>query len=246
MEAYSHLSKMYDYLMDDVDYDHWVQYLDLFITNNYSNAESVLELACGTGNITSLLAQKNYRIDAVDLSEEMLTVAQEKLKNNMGKVRFIHSDMLELDLNKKYDVILCLCDGVNYITDLEDIDHLFGNVYDLLNENGLFIFDISSEYKLAKVLGNNTYAENFDDFSYIWENFYDEESRMLEFDFTIFLEENGLFRKFHEYHNQRAHRVDELCQILKAKGFETLGVFDEMTEDKYKENSERIHFVLKK
>ena len=120
MEAYSHLSKMYDYLMDDVNYNHWVQYLDLFITKNYSNAESVLELACGTGNITSRLAQKNYRIDAVDLSEEMLTIAQEKLKNNMGKVRFIHSDMLELDLNKKYDVVLCLCDGINYITDHQD------------------------------------------------------------------------------------------------------------------------------
>jgi len=82
MEAYSHLSKMYDYLMDDVDYDQWVEYLDLFIKKNYSNAECILELACGTGNITSRLAEKNYRIDAVDLSDEMLTIAQDKLRNN--------------------------------------------------------------------------------------------------------------------------------------------------------------------
>ncbi len=87
MEAYAHLSKMYDYLMDDVDYNQWVDYLDNFIKKHYSNAERILELACGTGNITRGLAQKGYRVDAVDISDEMLTIAQDKLANNLGKVK---------------------------------------------------------------------------------------------------------------------------------------------------------------
>jgi len=110
----------------------------------------------------------------------------------------------------------------------------------------LFIFDISSEYKLSTLLGNNTIAENFDDFSYIWENYYDSDSKLLEFDFTIFLEENGLYRKFHEYHTQRGHSVSELSGILSKTGFDSLGIFHEMTETEYKNNSERIHFVVKK
>lgn len=245
MDAYAYLSKMYDYLMDDVDYDQWSQYLDKFIKKHYGNAERILELACGTGNITTRLVDLGYRIDAVDISDEMLTIAQEKVSNRMGKVRFIQSDMLDLDLSDRYDVVLCLCDGINYITELDQIDHLFGSIKDVLKEDGLFIFDISSEHKLSSHLGNHTFAENYDDFSYIWENFYDHDNRLLEFDFTIFQKDGEFFRKFHEYHVQRAHRVDELNNIASNHGFKSLGVFHEMTLRRYVDDSERIHFVLK-
>jgi len=243
MEAYAHLSKMYDYLMDDVDYNQWVDYLDNFIKKHYSNAERILELACGTGNITRGLAQKGYRVDAVDISDEMLTIAQDKLANNLGKVRFIQSDMLELDLNDKYDVVLCLCDGINYITDLADVDKLFSNIQSLVKENALFIFDISSEHKLSNHLGNHTFAENYEEFSYIWENYFDVDERILEFDFTIFQKDGELFRKFHEYHVQRAHRVEELNYLLKKNNFGNIKVYHEMTLRKFVDESERIHFV---
>ena len=243
MDAYGHLSKMYDFLMDDVDYSQWVDYLDAFIKKHYSSAEHILELACGTGNITLGLAEKGYRVDAVDISDEMLTVAQGKLKNHMGKVRFIHSDMLDLDLNKKYDVVVCLCDGLNYIVELDEIKALFNTLGDLLNDSGLFIFDISSEYKLSTILGDTTYAENFDDFSYIWENYYDPETRVLEFDFTIFQKENNTYSKHHEYHTQRAHQECELIKLLKENGFDKVLTYHEITEEKVKNNSERIHFV---
>lgn len=245
MEAYAHLSKMYDYLMDDIDYDQWVDYLDKFIKKHYSNAERILELACGTGNITMRLAERGYRVDAVDISDEMLTIAQGKVANKMGKVRFIQSDMLELDLNERYDVVLCLCDGINYITEMKNVDILFAKVADVLKESGVFIFDISSEHKLSDHLGNHTFAENYDDFSYIWENYYDYEQRLLEFDFTIFQKEGDLFRKYQEYHIQRAHQVGELSESLAEKGFENLGIYHEMTLRKYVDDSERIHFVTK-
>ncbi len=132
--------------------------------------------------------------------------------------------MLELDLSDKYDVVLCLCDGINYITDLADVDKLFSNIQSLMKEDALFIFDISSEHKLSNHLGNHTFAENYEEFSYIWENYFDVEERILEFDFTIFQRDGELFRKFHEYHVQRAHRVEELSYLLKKNNFGSIKV----------------------
>ncbi|MDU3828433.1 MAG: class I SAM-dependent methyltransferase, partial [Peptostreptococcus sp.] len=144
MDQYGNFAYIYDQLMDDVDYEAWVEHIEKLIAISGANVKNILELACGTGNITLPLARKEYDIAGLDISEEMLDVAREKSELENIPLVLLQQDMTQLDFDLyDLDCILCACDGINYITDLEDVKNLFGKVYELLKKEGIFIFDIS-------------------------------------------------------------------------------------------------------
>ncbi|MCT4565894.1 MAG: class I SAM-dependent methyltransferase [Maledivibacter sp.] len=246
MEAYSGFAQVYDFLMEDVDYDGWVDYIEKTYHKEGIKPHTILELACGTGNITNRLAKKGYDIIGVDISSEMLTFAKDKAQDMGINVKYLNQDMKELDYNKSIDSVLCLCDGVNYILDESDLLEVFQRVYSLLKKDGLFVFDISSYYKLSEILGNNVYAENFEDISYIWENYFDKAVGICELDLTIFKRKDGLFERHREYHYQRAYRVQEVLSILKKVGFKSIDVYKAFTFDSYSADDDRVNFVCRK
>ncbi|MDR0880297.1 MAG: class I SAM-dependent methyltransferase [Clostridioides sp.] len=248
MEQYSEFAFVYDELMDEVDYDGWVDYLEQLIANEGVKVQNILELACGTGNITIPLAKKGYDIAGIDISDEMLGVAREKSEEDGIELVLLEQDITELDFDvENLDCVLCACDGFNYITEDRDLEKIFIKAYALLKDGGMFIFDISSHYKLSEVLGDNTYGENREDVTYMWQNFYCEEDETVEMELVFFVkEEDGSYTKFEEFHRQRAYKEGEVADMLANAGFEAVKLFGDFGFEAPSEDAERIFFVCKK
>lgn len=240
---YKDLAFYYDKMMD-VDYDSWVQFLEtLFKKYDLDFIDkTALELGCGTGNMTLRLSNLGVKVVAVDLSEEMLNVAKNKVKNR--GVIFINKDMVEIDFGKKFDFVFSFCDGFNYLIEDEELFNLLKKVYNHLKDDGFFIFDISSEYKLKNLIGNNTFTCNEEDYSYIWDNYVDE--NIIDMYITIFVKEGKLYRRIDEHHIQRAYSKEEMVNFLKNAGFKHVETYDNYSLNKDKETSERITFVVRK
>ncbi|MEQ8156799.1 MAG: class I SAM-dependent methyltransferase, partial [Clostridiaceae bacterium] len=180
----------------------------------------------------------------VDLSEEMLTEAGEKVRKNRGNVKIVLQDMRYLSLNRKFNLITCVLDSTNYLLCQEDLKLYFSGVYDHLENDGIFIFDINSSYKIKEILGNNIYNYNTDDIFYSWENYL--EDNIVDMELTFFVKEGELYRRFEEYHRERAYEEKEIEEIVSSVGFEIIGKYDGYTENPVIPTSERIVYILKK
>lgn len=248
MKQYKDFAFIYDELMYEVDYDGWVKYIEDIIKSENAKVQNILELACGTGNMTIPLTKKNYDIAAIDISEEMLSVAREKAEKEGVELVLLQQDLAELDFDiPNLDCILCACDGFNYITYDDDLEHVFKKSYELLKKDGLFIFDISSFYKLSTILGNNMYGENREDIAYMWQNYFDDEENLVEMELAFFIkDEDGKFERFEEVHQQRAYTEEEIIELLKVAGFEHIKTYADFTFESPSGEDERIFFVCKK
>jgi len=243
MDSYTYFAKYYDCLMERTDYDLWTDYVTAIFERRKANTETILELACGTGNIAIRLSERGYSCTGLDISESMLTLAGEKASAKGLSIPFILQDMVSLDYNRKTDAVLCLCDGINYITNKSEAGELFKKVSSIIKPDGVFIFDISSEYKLSTVLGNNIFAENKPEVSYIWENFYDGKKKLIEMFLTFFGKEGELYSKHEEVHLQRAYGIGELDKMLRHAGFGKIKIYETLTFKEPVKESERITFV---
>lgn len=248
MEQYKDFAFIYDELMNEVDYNGWVEYIENIIKNENAQVQNILELACGTGNLTIPLTKKNYDIAGIDISGEMLSVAREKAEKEGVELVLLQQDIAELDFDvPNLDCVLCACDGFNYITYDDDLLNVFNKSYELLKEDGIFIFDISSYYKLANILGGNIFGENREDVAYLWKNYFDDEENLLEMELAFFIkDEDEKFNRFEEIHQQRAYTEEEIIELLQEAGFENIKVFGDFTFESPKEDAERIFFVCKK
>lgn len=248
MNQYNDFAFIYDELMNDVDYGKWVDYIEEIIKRKNTKVQNILELACGTGNLTIPLTKKGYDIAGIDISFEMLNVAREKAQKDDVELVLLQQDIGELEFDvENLDCVLCGCDGFNYLTYDDEMENCFSKVYELLREDGLFIFDISSFFKLSTTLGNNIYGENRDNISYMWQNYFDEEENLVDMELAFFVkDENGKYDKFTETHKQRAYTEREIKTFLKFAGFTDIEVFSDFNFDKPQKESERIFFVAKK
>ena len=190
------------------------------------------------------LATKFRDIFAVDLSEDMLREAFEKFKANKIKGKVICQDMTELTLNKKFDLITSVLDSTNYIIEEDGIESYFKSIYDHLNDDGIFIFDINSYYKLSEILGNNIYTYSEEEVFYTWENTFEDD--LLSMFLTFFVRKGDLYERFEEEHLERAYKEEEIEAYLKNANLEVINKFDGYTNDKVKSDSERLVYVVKK
>lgn len=239
--AYEEFAEVYDRLMtEDIDYKKWYKFIkDVY--NKYDiNPQNLLEIACGTGNLTKYLADDNYNIICFDLSEEMLSIAYKKLRKYKN-VSIRHMDMRDFKYNRTFDSIISICDSINYITDLEDLTKVFNNVYNHLQDGGVFIFDINSYHKLANIIGNNTFIYDEDDVFYIWDNIF--EDNIANFYLTFFINRDGMYERFDEYHQERAYKKEEIIKLLEGAGFKEISIFDGLSFDLPTEKSSRLNFV---
>ena len=246
--AYDEFAAYYDRLMADVDYDAWAAYLaGLLREGGVLPEQAVLDCACGTGEITLRLHKAGYRMTGADVSETMLAQAQQKARKAGAKIAFVRQAMQELCVHKPVSAITCACDGVNYLLTLNDVSQFFSGANRALKEGGLLLFDISSAYKLEKILGGQTFGEDEQDCTYLWQNCFDEQSSLLEMRLAFFTPDGkGAYNRFDERHVQRAHTQQELTALLEQTGFSVEGVYDAFTRNPALEQSERIQFVARK
>ena len=256
--AYEALASIYDVLMDDINYDQWAEYLHQQMLKNNCPGNRLLDLGCGTGNITIPLAQKGYEITAIDLSEEMLAQAEAKttaLKQSGAplQIDWQIQDMTALELYDAednfllFDGVIATFDAFNYITEPEALQFLLQDLSDHMNDNGILVFDIQTPYKLKEYLGNNIYTLHREDVEYVWENHFDEEEQICQMDITFFLrQENGLYKKVTENHAERVYEPELLQLWLNLAGFDVLGIYRELSELPLEDTSHRAVFVARR
>ena len=237
---YEKFAKIYDALMYDAPYQKWTD----FIKKKLAGAREIVELGCGTGQATVELA-KTFSVTALDLSEDMLQVAADKLRAAGRPVKLVHGDMGAFSLHKPADAAICICDGVNCLLTPEKVKSAFENIHKNIRSGGMFIFDISSEFKLTSMDGQ-LYCEDADDITYIWRNRFDHNTRLLTMDIAFFVAQDEThYQRFDEEHIQRAHKQEEIILWLKQAGFEVLSVTDDYTEKENTKTSMRITFCAR-
>lgn len=246
MDSYREFSYLYDSLMDDFDYEMWGTYIKEIFDKKGVEVKHILEMAIGTGNLTKELLKLGYFVDGFDISQDMLAIAANKIKNNKGS-RLFNMDMRSFNMDKSYDAIVAACDSINYILEMAELEKTFKNVFDHLNPGGIFVFDVNSDFKLRKVLGNNIFLEDREEVFYTWENQLDEETGIVEFILTFFVTEDGVnYKRFDELHRERAYNANDIKSLLAKTGFTNIDAYEAFSFDKYNENTERINFVATK
>lgn len=246
LTAYSAFASVYDLFMDNVDYDRWADYLEDRLKEYGIEDGLVLELGCGTGTMTELLAKKGYDMIGIDNSGEMLAEALEKKYESGLDILYLEQDMQEFELYGTVRAIVSVCDCLNYLTDSEDLLAVFKLANNYLDPGGLFLFDMNTEHKYRDVIGDTTIAENREEGSFIWENTYDARKRLNTYELTLFLPvEEGLYEKQEELHCQRAYLKEEVEELLQKSGMKLLAVYDAYTRNPVTGDTERMLFIAK-
>ncbi|MGL4761588.1 MAG: class I SAM-dependent DNA methyltransferase [Sarcina sp.] len=245
MSSYNKMAKVYDQLInEDINYKEIAEYLLTIAKKENIKFDNYLDLACGTGNVGVHVGKEFKENYFVDLSADMLTEVEQKLRENKLRAKIICQDMCELELGKKFNLISCVLDSTNYILDEEDLEEYFKGVYNHLEDDGVFVFDINSYYKLSEVLGNNIYTYDNEEIFYTWENVFEDD--IVEMSLTFFIRDAYLYERFDEIHEERAYRENEIESIFKNVGFKMISKHDGYTSDEVKEDTERILYILKK
>ena len=248
MEAYTSFAEVYDTFMDNVPYEEWADYLEDRLKEYGVKDGLVLELGCGTGSMTELLAEKGYDMIGVDNSEDMLEIAMEKRIESGHDILYLLQNMQEFELYGTVRAIVSVCDCVNYVTEKNELQEVFRLVNNYLDPQGIFIFDFNTEYKYREVLGNQVIAEDRDECSFIWENYYNHTSMINEYELTLFVrdeEQPQLYRKYQEEHFQRAYTLEQIRHMLTEAGLEYVTAYDDYTKESPHDRSERICVVAR-
>lgn len=253
-EAYGSFAYVYDKFMDNVPYAEWTDYILRLLEEENITGGIAADLGCGTGSVTELLALKGFDMIGIDSSEDMLQVAIQRKDDLLEKspeikdILYLCQDMREFELYGTVGTIVSVCDSMNYILEDDELLTVFKLAWNYLDYDGIFIFDMNTPYKYREILSDNTFAENREDCSFIWENYFDEESLINEYDLTLFVSEgdDDTFKRYEEIHRQRAYETDDVIKMLKEAGLEVLHVYDAFTHDAPKEDSERVYFIARK
>jgi SAM-dependent methyltransferase len=233
--------------MNDVPYERWVQFLEDVFQKYEMLQPSILDIGCGTGTLPISLAKLNYSISGVDLSEEMLSVAMAKAELEKVNIPFFQQNMVELEGFNQLDCVTIFCDSLNYLETEDQVKQTFIRVNVSLKDNGLFLFDVHSPYKIEEIFGEETFFIDDAELSLVWSCTQGEHPLSVEHDLVFFMKEENrdLYERFEEYHNQRTFPINTYKSLLNQTGFEVKEIiadFDEAVDD----TSERIFFIAMK
>lgn len=257
MNAYTGFAKVYETFMDNIPYEEWAAYLTGLLEELGVLAGSLLcELGCGTGIMTRRLAGAGYDMIGIDLSEEMLDIARYEHPEEENDILYLNQDMREFELYGTVAAVVSLCDSMNYLTTEEDLLKVFKLVNNYLDPGGYFIFDMKTEYHYEVMMGNRTIVDNREECSLIWENFYDKETSLNQYDITIYSkaefeddEEDEelppLYERMEETHVQRAYSVDKIIELLEKAGLKFVAAYGACTKEAPKPDSDRVYFIAR-
>ena len=244
--AYERFAYAYDRIMYNVDYQRWADYVQSIFNQQGESPRTILDVACGTAALTLVLAERSFQMTGIDLAEGMLTIAREKSSNLGLDIELVHGDMRTFNLGKQFDAVLCTYDSINYMQDEENFATACIRIFDHLKPSGLFVFDVTTERNITRHFHAQTFAENHEDYAYIWQNLYSKKDQVCRTNLTFFIRDGDLFERFEELHVQRIFDNGLIKRILKKCGYEVLGMYDMYTLNRPGLFSDRVNFVARK
>ena len=247
---YSSFAEFYDSLTTNISYEARAKYFKKLIEKFFGKAELVLDLACGTGNLSFELEKLGYDVTAVDISEEMLMTAREKAMTEESHILFLCQDMSEIDLYGTMDAVVCALDSLNHLTNGEDVGKTFLRLSNFVTDNGVFIFDVNTLYKHQRVLGNNTFVYDTDEVYCVWQNnLSDEDDSVVDICLDFFEtdeEDPDCYYRSQEIFSEKAYSIDELEKWLNEAEFDIKAIYDEDSENPPTDISQRLIIVAQR
>lgn len=241
MDSYLGFSEIYDELIsEDIDYAR----IASFILSQTENRKLYLDLGCGTGSLSTLVGGHFKETYLVDLSSDMLTRAVDKFRLLKISHKAFAISMHEIDFPVKFDLVTSSIDAINYILDEKEVGMLFDKVYQHLEEDGVFVFDINSAYKIREILGSKDYVYTSDDLAYTWENYYEDD--IVEMALNFFVKRGDYYERIEEIHEERAYEVRTLLDMLTKSGFKVIITCEDYSENSITDITERITFIVRK
>ena len=240
---YTVLPAYYDELNSEVDY---VGYADYLVSKFDVNGAQVLDLGCGTGDLSHILSERGASVVGLDASAEMLTLANHKAEKKRLKVFYTCQNMTSFSTGHSFDAVISTFDCLNYLLTKADLVRAFTCVAKELKEDGVFLFDMNTEYKFKHIYADNSYVLESDKVFCAWENYYDEKSKKCDFYINIFAEEKGLYRRFSEEQTERMFTLDEIKDSLKKAGLTLVSVSSDFDGSPLTDTTERYYFTAKK
>ena len=245
MGAYEALAVSYDRLTNDVDYEATVAFYREILQREGLRPRTAVDLACGTGSVTVILARMGLEVTGVDLSEEMLTVAQQKLWEADLQTRFVCQNLRDLHLARGVDLAVCALDSLDYITDPGDCEQAIRRVYKALNPGGIFIFDVNTPEKL-RAMDGQVFLDEDDDVYCVWRGEFDEQTNICSYGMDLFQRQGDVWHRSFEEHREYAYSVEQLTQFLKAAGFTSIRVYADRKFEAPREGEQRVYFKARK
>jgi len=232
MATYETFAAVYDAVMDDSLYDLWTDF-SLRHLPKTKDKKKLLELACGTGIQSVRFSQAGFDVTGLDLSADMLKIAEKRAASAKQKIDFIEGNMLNLSQAGKYDFVTCYSDSICYMQDEVEVGDVFKEVYNALNEDGVFIFDVHSTYQTDEVM--------------LWDTYEDAAPHSIVHELTFFVqEEDGSFSRHDEVHEERTYEVLTYDILLEQAGFKSFKLYADFDDKEPTETSARWFFVAQK
>lgn len=243
---YKTFAFVYDEVMDRSLYAHWLDFTKRHLPKK---TKRVLELACGTGILAIELAKNNYEVVALDLSEEMLTIASERANEAEVSLQFVAGDMMDLSEVGQYEAITCYSDSLCYMKNRQEVQQVFDTVYSALEDEGIFIFDVHSIYQMETVFPEYSYHYQTEEFAFLWDSYPGEKPFSIEHFLTFFIQdekEGNHFSRFDELHEERTYPLDQYRMMLENANFSEVHVYGDFTDEKPNDETRRWFFVCQK
>lgn len=245
MDAYENLAFSYDRLTEDVDYRATVAFYETILNREGLKPRTVADLACGTGSISLILAEKGYKVTGVDLSEDMLSVAWDKASGMENPPLFVHQDLSELHLPRGVDMAVCALDSLDYITEPEKCRQAIARVYKALNPGGIFLFDVNTPEKL-RAMDGQVFLDEDDDVYCVWRGEFDEQTNICSYGMDLFQRQGDTWQRSFEEHREYAYSEEQLRAYLRDAGFTKIRVYGDRTLEPPRAGEQRIYFSARK
>ena len=245
MEAYHDLAFSYDRLTNDVDYEATVAFYNEILKREGVSPRTAVDLACGTGSVTLLLAEQGIDVIGVDLSSEMLCVASQKAQETENPPIFICQSLQKLNLPRGVDLAVCALDSLDYITDPADCAEAIRRVYRVLNPGGCFIFDVNTPQKL-RAMDGQVFLDEDDDVYCVWRGEFDEETNICTYAMDLFQRQGQNWQRSYEEHREYAYSGEQLVRYLKEAGFTHIAVYGDRRFEAPGPGEQRIYLKARK
>jgi len=261
--SYAHFANYYDRLMEDMSYDQWLNFINE-CWQRYGKPSTLVDLGCGTGNITIPLVQSGIQVFGIDLSAEMLSVARNKSEHLLeasnrsstyafepANLSWIQQDMREWELHHQVDCVVSFCDCFNYILEESELIQAFQQTFQGLKTGGLFIFDVHTPQLLIHYAKSQPFFMNEEDMAYIWTCDFEAKRCEIVHEMTLFVQDSAphnvmKFNRIEETHVQRAYKLDWLKRQLLSSGFTKVACYGDFSWQPVNEHTKRAFFVCEK
>ncbi len=244
--SYDIFSRFYDSLTDNVEYEKRADYFCRLLSLCGITGGILLDLGCGTGSMSIEMAKRGFDVIGVDSSVGMLNEARRKCFESGKDILLLNQNMQEIDLFGTVDAAICVLDGINHLPSFDEVKRTFEKVSLFMNPGGIFAFDVNTLFKHEKILADNAFIYELDGMFCTWQNSFNQGDGSVDIDLDFFEEEDGVYYRSSESFTERAYELDEIKQWLEDAGFEITGIYDDMTLESIKPDTQRAVFSARK